>query len=248
MRYLRLIIEIPLAIFEWIIWYIHNILIYVRDASHDSYRYDNWIKRDLSDCQSILELGCGSNSPVLRVGYGKRTTAIDVCKPYVDIHNARKDYCKCTELDILKANITPKSFDAVIMCDVLEHLDRKDVERIDLFGQIERCARKRVVLFTPNGYTDNDEVDGGKWQKHQSSWEPEDYTKRGYTVVGATGWRKIVGKAALPNRRPYNLFFLLAILTQPLVFNHPNQALHSYAVLSCDEKTPHFNIKDELGS
>jgi hypothetical protein len=73
-------------------------------------------------------------------------------------------------------------------------------------------------------------VDADPYQKHVSAWEPEDYLKRGYTVRGATALRYIMAKAAQPKYRPYSLFTILAMLSQPYIFNNPKLAWHSYAV------------------
>jgi hypothetical protein len=155
---------------------------------------------------------------------------MDIYQPYVDNHRAAKDYKNCFQFDIMERQYSPKTYDAVIMCDVLEHLDKVDVERAKLLDRIESCARKKVILFTPNGFTENDEVDGDPYQKHQSAWEPEDFIQRGYKVVGATGARALLGQSALPKYRPQQLFALAAILSQPFIFDNPQNAIHSYAV------------------
>ena len=57
--------------------------------------YRTWLKRDLADCDSILELGCGSNSPILQIGYGAKTTGVDIFETYVDEHNRQGHYQHC---------------------------------------------------------------------------------------------------------------------------------------------------------
>lgn len=192
--------------------------------------YLDWLRDDLADCDSILELGCGSYSPILKIGYGYKTDAVDIFEPYITKHCRNKDYHSCRLASILDMDFPEKSYDAVVICDVMEHLQRPKVEQIDLFSLMERCARKKVVIFTPNGFVENDEVDGDPWQAHVSAWEPVDYLKRGYKVRGATGLRYILGKASRPKYRPYILFDIIAMLSQPFLYNHPKLAWHSYAV------------------
>ena len=156
--------------------------------------------------------------------------AIDIFQPYIEKHNRLGDYRMCFQADILKMDLPERSYDAVVIFDVLEHLPRGRVERMDLIGMMERCAKKKVIIFTPNGFIENDEVDGDPWQKHLSAWEPEDYISRGYKVDGSTGLRWLMGKASLPKYHPYAIFQILIILSQPLVFKHPKIAWHSYAV------------------
>ena len=226
----RLILSIPLMVIELFATYTLHFSAKLREKLYEQYVYDTWIKRDLQDCETVLELGCGSGSPVLRAGYGPKTTAMEIYPSYVAQHNAKKDYKICFVNDILKWQYPAKQYDAVVAFDVLEHLDKQAIDNFDLFDKMERCARKKVILFTPNGFTENDEVDGDPYQKHKSAWEPSDFTKRGYTVVGATGSRRLLGESALPKYKPMRAWWLLSIITQPFVYDKPMMAFHSYAV------------------
>ena len=195
----------------------------------ENYHYIEWLRRDLADCETILELGCGSNSPILKIGYGKRTDAIDIWHPYIKKHNKKGDYRNCWPYDVLEFDFPVKAYDAVVMFDVLEHLPAERVREIDLFGKLERCAKKKIILFTPNGYVENDEIDGNPYQAHLSAWQPEDYKARGYKVLGGTGFRFFFVKASCP-KRPQSVFYPLGMISQPLVYHFPRLALHSYAV------------------
>lgn len=233
---LKLILLIPLAIIELIMVVpeiiavsISGLLGMCRVYLLRDYDYRNWLKHDLADCESILELGCGSNSPILQIGYGYKTDAIDIWEPYIIQHKNKGDYRHCWRADILKIPLLFK-YDAVVILDVLEHLGKKDVEYIELFKRMRLAAKKRVIIFTPNGFIENDEVDGDPFQKHVSAWEPEDYKKHGYKVVGATGLRYFFGKASLPKYHPYSVFAILGMLSKPLIYHKPELAWHSYAV------------------
>lgn len=196
---------------------------------NENYHYWEWLRRDLADCETILELGCGQKSPILQIDYGKKTDAIDIWGSYVVQHNEAGDYHKCQQGDILEFNFPQKAYDAVVMLDALEHLPRGKVREIGLFDRMERCARKKVILFTPNGYIPNDEIDGNPYQIHLSVWRPGDYEARGYEVLGGTGLRYLFNKASCP-KRPQSIFYLLGMISQPLIYHFPKLAFHSYAV------------------
>jgi len=91
---------------------------------HSQSVYLRWLKRDLADCESILELGCGSDSPLLKIGYGYKTHAVDIWEPYVTKHTLAGNYKSCSLDNILTMHYPYKSVDAVVICDVLEHLDK----------------------------------------------------------------------------------------------------------------------------
>lgn len=227
---LVVLVEIVFACFEIVTRTTSGLLAIVRVGLMKDYDYRRWLKRDLADCEFILELGCGPTSPILYNDDAYRTDGIDIWPPYVDFQNRKGNYNKCQLGDILDMRLPEKAYDAVVMCDVLEHLPREKVEQIDLLARLERCAIKKVILFTPNGFIENDELDGDPYQKHLSAWEPEDYLQRGYKVVGATGLRWLFGKASLPRYRPYSVCAIIGMITKPFVFHRPDLAWHSYAV------------------
>lgn len=224
-----IVIEIIFAVTEGIVRIFAGLLAIARAWFFKDYDYRRWLKRDLEDCDVILELGCGANSPLVQIGVSHRTDAMDIWQPYVDMHRRSGDYRHCQKVDILNLNITDK-YDAVVICDVLEHLPKEEVESTKLFEKLECIATKKIILFTPNGYIDNDEVDGDPFQKHLSAWEPEDFTSRGYKVVGATGLRWLFGKASRPKYHPYSVCSIIGMLSKPLVYPRPKLAWHSYAV------------------
>ena len=221
------LLEVILGVFFTLIGTMVGFMSAIRIRVFRSYDYRNWLKRDLADCDVILELGCGRNSPLVQIGDSHRTDAFDIWQPCVDMHNRTGSYRHCYQADILKLALTAK-YDAVVICDVLEHL-AKD-EAIDLLDRIENCATKKVIIFTPNGFIENDEGDGDPYQAHLSAWGPADYSEREYKVAGATGLRWLFGKAALPKYRPRRVCAIIAMLSKPLVFHRPEWAFHSYAV------------------
>lgn len=226
-----ILIEIIFALVEIITASITGILGIIRVWFFKDYDYRRWLKRDLTDCGTILELGCGANSPLVQIGVSHRTDAVDIWPPYVDMHKRAGTYRHCHQLNIL--NLEPGNigeYDAVVICDVLEHLNKSDVDAAMIFAKLEAIAIKKIILFTPNGYVDNDEVHGDPHQKHLSAWEPEDFISRGYKVVGATGLRWIFGKASLPKWHPYYAWSVIGMLSKPLVYHRPKLAWHSYAV------------------
>ena len=224
------VVEIATAMVEGFTRLFAGGLAILRVWLNRDYSYLRWLKRDLADCHSILELGCGSNSPLLRIGLGPRTDTIEIFEPYVDMHNRKGDYRKCWHGNLLGADLPLKEYDAVVMLDVLEHLPAVEVERVKLFDNMERCARKRVILFTPNGFVENPLVDDDPHQAHVSAWEPEVYRERGYTVHGATGLRWILGVGSLPKYHPYSVMAIIAMTSMRLIYNKPEWAWHSYAV------------------
>lgn len=190
--------------------------------------YLDWLKRDLADCHTILELGCGSYSPILRIGYGNRTVAVDIWKPYITKHLQNKDYRQCWQADILNMPYPNKAYDAVVMFDVMEHLPINKQQMRELLANFEHTARKKVILFGPNGFVENDHVDGDPWQEHVSAWEARDYA--GFEVYGATGFRWLFGKGSIVKYKPKTFWEYVGLMSQPFVYYLPEIARYSYAI------------------
>ncbi len=134
---------------------------------------------------SVLDVACGLSlkskfiPAQIRVGvdiYDKYFDHIESDVPYVVI---RHDVRKLNEIFV------PKSFDLVIVLDVIEHLEKQ--ESLDMIVECEKIARKAVMLETPKGYiSQNLDIlghGGHEWQTHRSGWEVGELEKLGYTVL-----------------------------------------------------------------
>jgi hypothetical protein len=75
-----------------------------------------------------------------------------------------------------------QSVDTIFLLDVIEHLDKKDGEK--LLENAKRVARSQVIVFTPLGFMPQHYSEiGGAWgnvthnelQNHMSGWSPSDF-------------------------------------------------------------------------
>jgi cyclopropane fatty-acyl-phospholipid synthase-like methyltransferase len=148
----------------------------------------------LSDCDSVLELGCGLGDKLaatpckLRVG-------VDAFRPYLDAAY-RKWGSRLHELHVAEAQAYMETeirwFDAVMMIDFIEHLTLPDAMVL-----LERCkvvARRKVIVFCPIGECPQDKdtysLGGDKWQTHRSTWTPEQLKTQGFDVALWRGYRE----------------------------------------------------------
>jgi cyclopropane fatty-acyl-phospholipid synthase-like methyltransferase len=159
---------------------------------------DNIITRlngALQGCESIIELGCGHGSVINGINRsGKRVVGVDIFEPYLQIARRRYPRVEFVHLDVrqVRSRWEPKSFDAVVLFDIIEHLERTDSER--LLQDAEELANKCIVIFVPVGLHPQDrepdklyaERRGGErndyWQTHRSTWEPNELEALGYEV------------------------------------------------------------------
>lgn len=92
----------------------------------------------------ILDLGCATGNYCLALEkLGFECTGVDINKEYVDI--AQKRGVKALSIDG-SLPFNDKSFDTIIMLEVLEHVENLD----EVLLEVKRVARKNVLLTVPN--------------------------------------------------------------------------------------------------
>src|SRR5262245_61389767 len=106
----------------------------------------------LVGCRSVLDVGCGARSPLGSVGFSGFCIGLDLSWPTLSAARAYGHHSALVRADAASVDrvFRPRSVDAVVALDVIEHLERDAA--IGLITALERVARRRVVIFTPNGY------------------------------------------------------------------------------------------------
>ena len=183
----------------------------------------------IGPAETVLDVGCGASSPLAR-GRFERLVGVDAYGGAILAARALGAHDELHEHDVrrLERLFEPASFDAVVAVDLLEHLEPAEGEQ--LLDSLERIARQRVVVFTPNGFVEQGDREGNPFQVHRSGWSPVQLRARGYRVTGVHGLRSLRGEEAAIRFRPRRVWALAADLTQPLVRRVPRLAFHLLAV------------------
>lgn len=200
------------------------------------FTYSNiiWKKLD-KQAKTILDVGCGDGSFMALVDQGKKleVTGIDAYKPYLKKAEKTGAYKELAFGDIRKLPFLEKSFDVVLCSQVIEHLEKKEGEK--LIDDLEKIAKSQVVIATTVGffpYEPFEGKDGNPFQVHQSGWEPTEFKKRGYKVYGQ-GAGFVYGKTRVTKYLPKllsSLGFGLSYLLSPLLYLFPPWAAYMICV------------------
>jgi 2-polyprenyl-3-methyl-5-hydroxy-6-metoxy-1,4-benzoquinol methylase len=200
--------------------------------------YRQQLEAAVGDVSSILDVGCGEDSP-LRV-FGRRThrVGVDAYEPAIERSRAAGIHDEYRVADILELNemFAPNSFEAVVAFDVLEHLEQAD--GLALLDTMERIATRRVVILTPNGFVPQSARGGNPWQVHHSGWTAAQMRGLGYTVSGVHGLRYLRSEEAAIRWKPERFWHLASDLTEPLTRHVPSLAYQIIAVKSIAGAAP----------
>ena len=172
----------------------------------------NWlgaiIQNYINSSDVVLDIGCGimqattdviekhPKPSIFEKLKGKKTIPANLdCKMMVGVDIWGKYLEKNKDrYVVLKTNVEntgiflDNSFDVVISLDVLEHIEEET--SIRLLNEMERIARKKVIIYTPKQFELNEKNEENAWemgenpfQLHKSLIKPEIFEKRGYKVI-----------------------------------------------------------------
>lgn len=192
------------------------------------------LESELRGCKRVLDLGCGPSSYLERFHGGYYSVGVDAYKPYLDEAERKGTYDEYILSDIMDVDFPEKSFDAVICCQVIEHLTLEDAQI--LLKKMERWATKKILITTPNcqnGFSPTEEweaiSDGfdrygdSALMKHKSGWTVRDFTVLGYQKVrGYQGFERFFGKEGFGK--------LLYYASVPLSYFFPRRAHQLLAI------------------
>ena len=198
--------------------------------------YFRAFKKSLKGMHTLLDVGCGANSPVQYLNPKPYVVGLDVFMPSIERSKAKGIHHEYLNMNFseLAQDIKPHSYDCVLANDVIEHLEKE--EGIKFIETLEKIAKKRVIIFTPNGFVPQEPFEGNPWQKHLSGWSVEEMWSRGYRVYGINGWKVLRSEMCEIKWRPKLFWLVISYLTQPLAYIFPSLAYQIFCVKEIEHK------------
>lgn len=193
-----------------------------------------WIlSNSIGDAKTILDIGCGTGELMQMLGKKKKwyVTGIDIYKPSIFQAEKTKAYKDLYVGDILNLprKISKQKYDVVFSSQVIEHLPKK--KALQLIAQMTEMAKKRVVIGTTVGFMHflplqeihEHEHDDNPYQKHKSSWDPQEFQDLGFVSHGQ-GLFLIYREGFLTHKLPkiiHPILYGISLLLAPLVYFFP---------------------------
>src|SRR6266852_1667913 len=103
--------------------------------------------------RTILELGSGKGALGVLLSIRRWKGALVGAEgflPYVNLSRSTHRYDGIFLCDLRNLPFRPKSFDAVFCIETIEHLAKKDGEK--LLDEVERLAKRQLVFSLPVGW------------------------------------------------------------------------------------------------
>lgn len=185
--------------------------------------------KKIYSCKTVLDVGCGSDSPLGKIKKRFISEGIDLHKE--SIIKSRKrgihDSYKIADIRNLAKLYKHKSFDAVVALDVIEHLEKK--EGIRLMKDMEWIGKK-VILLTPNGVNTRGPDRRNPYQLHKSGWSKEDLENSGYKVYGLRGLKFLRNQDAGIKGKPYLFWGFMSFISEIVLYPFPSLCFDLFAV------------------
>lgn len=188
------------------------------------------LQKEIGDAKSVLDVGCGNDSPVGKIKKTFTSEGIDIypqCINYSKKHKYHDTY-RLGDVRKLGTFYKKKSFDVALSFDVIEHLTKQ--ESLKMIAEMEKIARKKVILMTPQGYIDQKAYDGNPYQVHHSGWEKKELENLGYTVYGLRGLKYLRNDEATIRWSPWIFWGICSFISEILFYKSPSLSFQLFAV------------------
>jgi hypothetical protein len=184
----------------------------------------------LIGCKTLLDVGCGNDSPIKYYTGKMYSVGIDAYMPSIITSSTNKIHNNymCMNINMIGEKFYDKSFDYVLAFDLIEHLTKD--ESTDLINMMERIAIRKVIIFTPNGFVPQGKAFGNPFQEHKCGWTVDELTIRGYDVIGMNGLKSLRGENAMVKFWPKVFWSRISDITQLFVRKNPKYAFQIFCV------------------
>lgn len=203
-----------------------------RFFGHLNNQYIKLLEREIvGDCETLLDIGCGSNSPVHKfTSKIQYTIGIDCYEPALKKSQESRIHDEYKIMNALEIGsyFKAKSIDCVLASDLIEHLIKDD--GFKLIQMMEKIAKKKVIIFTPNGFLGQDGYDINPYSVHLSGWTVKEMQKLGFRVIGVNGLKLLRGEIAAIKWRPAVMWERISLLTQLATTSRPQYAFQLLCV------------------
>jgi ubiquinone/menaquinone biosynthesis C-methylase UbiE len=174
----------------------------------------NLLKKQFGNVKSVLELGAGKDSYMNFKDRDYKITALDLHKPSIEKSKKQNNFDEYILGDAREVTdiFRDRSFDLVTSFDLIEHFEKD--EGYKLLDDMIKVSKKKIIIFTPNGFVPQLATADNPFQEHKSGWTYKEMKKLGFKVYGINGFKKLRGMYAVPKIKPRELGWFVCNMSQ----------------------------------
>jgi len=171
------------------------------------------IRNALSGCRSVLDIGCGADSPLTAFGF-EHLVGYEGYEPSLQAAARKRTHDELIlgRVEELDRRFGVGQVDACVALDIIEHLPKP--EGWEMLRAMERIAARTCVILTPNGFLPQGHSEVADLQEHFSGWLPSEMRQQGYAVAGVLGPKCLRGEYHKLQYRPEWFWGSISLLTQ----------------------------------
>jgi SAM-dependent methyltransferase len=193
------------------------------------------LKKAFKGCKTILDVGCGRTSLLRLFPKEIYRVGVEGFQPYIEESKSKGFHNEYHRVDVMEIgdHFPENSFDCVYAGDVIEHLEKE--KGLILIKMMEKIAKKKVIIYTPNGFLPQDSRDSNDLQIHKSGWTVSEMEEMGFNVIGTSGWKFFRGNNTGIRFYPKFLWRVVSDITQFYTRNNP---IHAKQILCVKDQRP----------
>ena len=186
------------------------------------WKIEDFLDQFIPNGSSVLDLGSGLTSPILRIRNKIKYTGLDI-----KFSSEKLNVIQGNVLDAEK--IFTEKFDVVVALDLIEHLEKIDGHR--LLEIMYNLSNKKIIIFTPNGFMPEEGTEENPYLKHLSGWNMIDFESNGFKVYGIGGLKDLhfldpINKIPILNK----FYGILLAFTNKITWENPEVAYNLIAI------------------
>jgi len=187
----------------------------------------------LDKYKKVIDLGCG-NISVVKSFNNDFKMGVDLFEDYLKYAKEKNYHHEYLKADVTSSEVIKMlpNFDAIVCFDVIEHLNKE--KGIQFIEDIESSQPKFLAFRTTSDFVIQDEYHNNPYQVHHSSFEPNFFRSRGYTVLGTDGPLFLMVKDGRVRTNMGFMSRLFANLLKPLFYFFPEKSLNYIAIKKFD--------------
>ena len=138
---------------------------------------------------SVLDVGCGRDSPLIYIDKLFYKIGIDIFKPTIKIVKQLGFYDELLLVDVRNLPFRNAVFSVSVAFEVIEHLKKE--EGYKFIENLSDVTIEKIILTTPNGHKVGLNIEENPYLRHFSVWNKDEIEHLQFNIKGFGGLKSM---------------------------------------------------------